>query len=111
MPGWWAGCQTLEFGFTLFRLDGDTDILSRTAAIDEFNDAGSETFVFLLSTRAGKSILHVLDHWQPTSYSGGLGINLTSADTVVIFDADWNPHADLQALSRCHRIGQKKKVK
>jgi len=50
-------------------------------------------YIFLLSTRAG-----------------GLGLNLASADTVVMYDSDWNPHADLQALSRCHRIGQAKIV-
>ena len=54
---------------------------------------GAEQFVFLLSTRAG-----------------GLGINLASADTVVIFDSDWNPHNDVQAFSRAHRIGQANKV-
>ena len=50
-------------------------------------------FVFLLGTRAG-----------------GVGINLTAADTVVIFDSDWNPQNDLQAQARCHRIGQQKEV-
>ena len=54
---------------------------------------GAEQFVFLLSTRAG-----------------GLGINLATADTVVIFDSDWNPHNDIQAFSRAHRIGQANKV-
>ena len=54
---------------------------------------GSDKFVFLLSTRAG-----------------GLGINLTSADTVIIYDSDWNPQMDLQAMDRAHRIGQKKNV-
>ncbi len=58
------------------------------AAIDRFNDNPNE-FAFLISTRAG-----------------GVGINLTSADTVIIFDSDWNPQNDLQATSRCHRIGQ-----
>merc|ERR1711902_427377 len=57
------------------------------------NAEGAEQFVFLLSTRAG-----------------GLGINLYTADTVVIYDSDWNPHNDIQALSRAHRIGQKNKV-
>lgn len=58
-----------------------------------FNDQNSEYFVFLLSTRAG-----------------GLGLNLQSADTVIIFDSDWNPHQDLQAQDRAHRIGQKNEV-
>ena len=53
----------------------------------------SQKFVFLLSTRAG-----------------GLGINLTAADTVIIYDSDWNPQMDLQAMDRAHRIGQKKPV-
>ena len=55
---------------------------------------GSDRFVFLLCTRAG-----------------GLGINLTAADTVIIYDSDWNPQNDLQAQARCHRIGQNKSVK
>ena len=54
---------------------------------------GSDKFIFLLSTRAG-----------------GLGINLTAADTVVIYDSDWNPQMDLQAMDRAHRIGQKNMV-
>ena len=62
-------------------------------AIDEYNREGSEKFIFLLTTRAG-----------------GLGINLTSADVVVLYDSDWNPQADLQAMDRAHRIGQTKQV-
>merc|ERR1719440_1424677 len=74
------------------RLDGTIAADERRQAMDEFNnDANID--VFLLSTRAG-----------------GLGINLVSADTVIIFDSDWNPQADLQAQDRCHRIGQKKPV-
>merc|ERR1711923_490663 len=59
-----------------------------------FNDPKSEYFIFLLSTRAG-----------------GLGLNLQTADTVIIFDSDWNPHQDLQAQDRAHRIGQKNEVR
>lgn len=59
--------------------------------MNEFNNPASKTFCFLLSTRAG-----------------GLGINLTTADTVIMFDHDYNPHNDLQALCRAHRIGQTK---
>ena len=65
----------------------------RRAALDHFNAPGSSDFCFLLSTRAG-----------------GLGINLATADTVIIFDSDWNPQNDLQAMSRAHRIGQTKQV-
>ena len=75
------------------RIDGSTAHEDRIASIDEYNKPGSEKFVFLLTTRAG-----------------GLGINLTSADIVVLFDSDWNPQADLQAMDRAHRIGQTKQV-
>lgn len=75
------------------RIDGSTAHEDRIAGIDEYNRPGSEKFVFLLTTRAG-----------------GLGINLTSADIVILFDSDWNPQADLQAMDRAHRIGQKKQV-
>ena len=75
------------------RIDGSTAHEDRIAAIDDYNKPGSEKFIFLLTTRAG-----------------GLGINLTSADIVVLFDSDWNPQADLQAMDRAHRIGQTKQV-
>ncbi|KAF4978732.1 hypothetical protein FZEAL_4925 [Fusarium zealandicum] len=75
------------------RIDGGTAHEDRIAAIDEYNKPGSEKFVFLLTTRAG-----------------GLGINLTSADIVILYDSDWNPQADLQAMDRAHRIGQTKQV-
>ncbi|XP_064422060.1 chromodomain-helicase-DNA-binding protein 2 isoform X2 [Latimeria chalumnae] len=75
------------------RLDGSIKGELRKQALDHFNAESSEDFCFLLSTRAG-----------------GLGINLASADTVVIFDSDWNPQNDLQAQARAHRIGQKKQV-
>lgn len=65
----------------------------RKQALDHFNADGSADFCFLLSTRAG-----------------GLGINLATADTVIIFDSDWNPQNDLQAQARAHRIGQKNQV-
>ncbi|MCJ1303302.1 hypothetical protein MMC08_006110 [Hypocenomyce scalaris] len=75
------------------RIDGSTAHEDRITGIDEYNKPGSEKFVFLLTTRAG-----------------GLGINLTSADVVILFDSDWNPQADLQAMDRAHRIGQTKQV-
>ena len=80
-------------GYKYERIDGSITGTVRQDAIDRFNAEGAEQFVFLLSTRAG-----------------GLGINLYTADTVIIYDSDWNPHNDIQALSRAHRIGQKNKV-
>lgn len=77
-------------GFRHQRLDGSTPAHQRHQAMERFNAPGSEDFAFLLSTRAG-----------------GLGINLATADTVLLFDSDWNPQNDLQAMSRAHRIGQK----
>ncbi|KAF5010014.1 hypothetical protein FDECE_3793 [Fusarium decemcellulare] len=75
------------------RLDGSIGSLEKQRRIDAFNAPDSPIFAFLLSTRAG-----------------GVGINLATADTVIILDPDFNPHQDIQALSRAHRIGQKKKV-
>ncbi|KAH8434953.1 putative chromatin remodeling complex subunit (Chd3) [Aspergillus melleus] len=75
------------------RLDGRMSSLEKQKVIDEYNAEGSPYFAFLLSTR-----------------SGGVGINLATADTVIIMDPDFNPHQDMQALSRAHRIGQKNKV-
>ncbi|WZC17363.1 ISWI chromatin-remodeling complex ATPase ISW2 [Candidozyma auris] len=75
------------------RIDGSTSHEDRIEAIDEYNAPDSNKFIFLLTTRAG-----------------GLGINLTSADIVILYDSDWNPQADLQAMDRAHRIGQKKQV-
>ncbi|KAI9141409.1 P-loop containing nucleoside triphosphate hydrolase protein, partial [Paraphysoderma sedebokerense] len=80
-------------GYGYYRLDGSTSRVERQEKIDAFNAPKSEAFVFILSTRAG-----------------GVGVNLTSADTVIIYDVDWNPHQDLQAISRAHRIGQTRKV-
>ncbi|KAM1086727.1 hypothetical protein EV1_012382 [Malus domestica] len=80
-------------GYLYCRIDGNTGGEDRDASIDAFNKPGSEKFVFLLSTRAG-----------------GLGINLATADVVILYDSDWNPQVDLQAQDRAHRIGQKKEV-
>ncbi|XP_072037799.1 LOW QUALITY PROTEIN: chromodomain-helicase-DNA-binding protein 1-like [Amphiura filiformis] len=79
--------------FTFQRLDGSIRGEIRKQALDHFNAEGSQDFCFLLSTRAG-----------------GLGINLATADTVIIFDSDWNPQNDLQAMARAHRIGQQNQV-
>ncbi|AET38002.1 chromatin-remodeling ATPase ISW1 Ecym_2256 [Eremothecium cymbalariae DBVPG len=81
-------------GYEYCRIDGSTAHEDRIEAIDEYNAPESKKFIFLLTTRAG-----------------GLGINLTTADVVVLYDSDWNPQADLQAMDRAHRIGQKKQVK
>ncbi|XP_072293068.1 lymphocyte-specific helicase-like [Eucyclogobius newberryi] len=83
-------CYLRDFQYS--RLDGSMAYTDREENITKFFE-DSEVFLFLLSTRAG-----------------GLGINLTAADTVIIFDSDWNPQADLQAQDRCHRIGQIKPV-
>uniref|UniRef100_A0AAR2J2J7 DNA helicase n=1 Tax=Pygocentrus nattereri TaxID=42514 RepID=A0AAR2J2J7_PYGNA len=80
-------------GYKYERIDGGVTGVMRQEAIDRFNAPGAPQFVFLLSTRAG-----------------GLGINLATADTVIIYDSDWNPHNDIQAFSRAHRIGQNRKV-
>ncbi|CAK5281780.1 unnamed protein product [Mycena citricolor] len=80
-------------GFIHQRLDGMVSSDARKKSIAHFNAPGSTDFAFLLSTRAG-----------------GLGINLETANTVIIFDSDWNPQNDLQAMARAHRIGQKSHV-
>ncbi|QRV76715.1 SNF2 family amino-terminal protein [Ceratobasidium sp. AG-Ba] len=80
-------------GYKFLRLDGGTKPDDRADLLKAFNAPNSEYDVFLLSTRAG-----------------GLGLNLQTADTVIIYDSDWNPHADLQAQDRAHRIGQKNSV-
>lgn len=84
-------CNFREYEYC--RIDGSTSTEDRCEAIEEYNAEGSKTFIFLLSTRAG-----------------GLGINLATADVVIIYDNDWNPQMDLQAQDRAHRIGQKKQV-
>eukprot|EP00965_Chrysotila_dentata_P153905 5086908-Pleurochrysis_carterae.AAC.5 len=77
------------------RLDGSVCGGERQEAIDRFQHGEADSaFAFLLSTRAG-----------------GVGINLTAADTVVLFDSDWNPHNDVQGMARCHRIGQTQQAK
>ncbi|KAL3915861.1 MAG: hypothetical protein SGILL_005448 [Bacillariaceae sp.] len=80
-------------GHEYCRIDGNTTYEDRESAIDNFNAPNSEKFCFILSTRAG-----------------GLGINLQTADTCILYDSDWNPQQDLQAQDRCHRLGQKKPV-
>uniref|UniRef100_A0A8C9RWZ5 Proliferation-associated SNF2-like protein n=1 Tax=Scleropages formosus TaxID=113540 RepID=A0A8C9RWZ5_SCLFO len=83
-------CYLRDFKYS--RLDGSMSFADRRENMNKFS-SDPDVFLFLLSTRAG-----------------GLGINLTAADTVIIFDSDWNPQADLQAQDRCHRIGQTKPV-
>ncbi|KAJ1553278.1 hypothetical protein HK096_008532 [Nowakowskiella sp. JEL0078] len=79
-------------GWQAARIDGGVKLEERKRQIEEFNK-NPEMKIFLLSTRAG-----------------GLGINLTAADTVILYDSDWNPQMDLQAQDRAHRIGQTKPV-
>ncbi|XP_060815340.1 lymphoid-specific helicase-like isoform X2 [Bombus pascuorum] len=74
------------------RLDGSTKLVDRKENIHNFN-TNPEIFLFLISTRAG-----------------GVGLNLVGADTVIIYDCDWNPQVDIQAMARCHRIGQTRPV-
>lgn len=74
------------------RLDGSTPVTERQSLINEYTE-DQNIFIFLLSTRAG-----------------GLGINLTAADTVIIHDIDFNPYNDKQAEDRCHRVGQEKYI-
>jgi ATP-dependent helicase STH1/SNF2 len=81
-------------GIQFLRLDGTTKSDDRSDLLRDFNAPDSPYFIFLLSTRAG-----------------GLGLNLQTADTVIIYDSDWNPHQDLQAQDRAHRIGQKNEVR
>ncbi|RYC65810.1 hypothetical protein CHU98_g369 [Xylaria longipes] len=81
-------------GILYLRLDGTTKSEDRSDLLKAFNAPNSPYFMFLLSTRAG-----------------GLGLNLQTADTVIIYDSDWNPHQDLQAQDRAHRIGQKNEVR
>ncbi|KAE9552456.1 hypothetical protein FO519_004341 [Halicephalobus sp. NKZ332] len=81
-------------GWAYLRLDGSTKPDERGELLKIFNAENSPYFLFMLSTRAG-----------------GLGLNLQTADTVIIFDSDWNPHQDMQAQDRAHRIGQKREVR
>eukprot|EP00053_Salpingoeca_punica_P020189 m.210151 g.210151 ORF g.210151 m.210151 type:complete len:1163 (-) comp17815_c1_seq2:46-3534(-) len=78
--------------YKYIRLDGQTNISDRRDMVSDFQNR-DDIFVFLLSTRAG-----------------GLGINLTAADTVIFYDSDWNPTVDQQAMDRAHRLGQKRQV-
>lgn len=80
-------------GWKYCRFDGGTPRAQRNYLINQFSKPGSDIFIFLMCTR-----------------SGGLGINLQTADTCILYDSDWNPQPDLQAMARVHRIGQKKIV-
>eukprot|EP00299_Pterocystis_sp_00344_P015497 c7742_g2_i3.p1 GENE.c7742_g2_i3~~c7742_g2_i3.p1 ORF type:complete len:1021 (+),score=256.35 c7742_g2_i3:429-3065(+) len=80
-------------GYKYCRLDGSTSGEDRDRQMEQFNEENSDIFIFLLSTRAG-----------------GLGVNLYTANVVILYDSDWNPQADLQAMDRAHRIGQKREV-
>jgi len=80
-------------GWKYCRFDGSTSRAKRNFVVRSFNDPESDSFIFLLSTR-----------------SGGMGLNLQSADTCILYDSDWNPQPDIQAMARVHRIGQTKTV-
>ncbi|KAL4560597.1 hypothetical protein LXL04_032750 [Taraxacum kok-saghyz] len=80
------------YGYTYMRLDGSTQPEQRQTLMQRFN-TNPKFFLFILSTR-----------------SGGVGINLVGADTVIFYDSDWNPAMDQQAQDRCHRIGQTREV-
>eukprot|EP01054_Gregarina_sp_Poly1_P002166 Gregarina_sp_Poly_1__2165@NODE_1574_length_3805_cov_72_654896_g204_i1_p1_GENE_NODE_1574_length_3805_cov_72_654896_g204_i1NODE_1574_length_3805_cov_72_654896_g204_i1_p1_ORF_typecomplete_len1199_score209_39SNF2_N/PF00176_23/3_6e79SNF2_N/PF00176_23/3_5e03HDA23/PF11496_8/2_2e03HDA23/PF11496_8/2_4e24Helicase_C/PF00271_31/2_9e03Helicase_C/PF00271_31/1_8e04Helicase_C/PF00271_31/3_4e19ResIII/PF04851_15/1_3e15ResIII/PF04851_15/1_3e03SMC_N/PF02463_19/7_2e03SMC_N/PF02463_19/2_6e06ERCC3_RAD25_C/PF16203_5/3_ len=84
----------LSKNYKYHRLDGSIVLQERQDRMDEFNRPDSDVYIFMLSTRAG-----------------GLGLNLQAADTVVLFDSDWNPHQDLQAQARAHRVGQRSEVR
>uniref|UniRef100_A0A665UDD4 SWI/SNF related, matrix associated, actin dependent regulator of chromatin, subfamily a, member 5 n=1 Tax=Echeneis naucrates TaxID=173247 RepID=A0A665UDD4_ECHNA len=85
-------CMWRNYGYC--RLDGQTPHEERQISINAYNEPNSSKFIFMLSTRAG-----------------GLGINLATADVVILYDSDWNPQVDLQAMDRAHRIGQQKQVR
>jgi SWI/SNF-related matrix-associated actin-dependent regulator of chromatin subfamily A member 5 len=80
-------------GYKYCRIDGSTHYLDRETQIEKFQNPNGDVDIFILSTRAG-----------------GLGINLHAANTVIIYDSDWNPQVDIQAMDRAHRIGQTKVV-
>ncbi|KAM0930186.1 hypothetical protein ACQ4PT_000972 [Festuca glaucescens] len=80
------------YGYTYLRLDGSTQPEERQTLMQRFN-TNPKFFLFILSTR-----------------SGGVGVNLVGADTVIFYDSDWNPAMDQQAQDRCHRIGQTREV-
>ena len=82
-----------HLGIKYEKIDGSIKAKERQNAIDRFNNPTKGKEIFLLSTKAG-----------------GLGINLTSANVVIIYDSDWNPQNDVQATARAHRIGQQNEV-
>ena len=84
-------CRYRQFAY--LRMDGQTSSEDRDKRIEEFQNPNSDKWIFLISTRAG-----------------GLGINLHAANIVILYDGDWNPQVDLQAIDRAHRIGQTKPV-
>ena len=114
------------------RIDGNTAHEDRDAQIQDYNSPDTEKFIFMLSTRCDSRQTratktcdknptcceYILRDKKPTclltyniSRAGGLGINLYTADIVILYDHDWNPQMDLQAMDRAHRIGQKKQAR